>query len=135
MREALVHLASQITRNNLPVTNLWLSRLGSSEEGDQLLEALCNSEITTVRYLNFGDNRSWWTNPQAMDILSQFIARQSNLEELHLQKNNLNAAMTTQILSTIRGSEAIMGSIKKIQLEDSSWENQESCEDLALIIS
>ena len=43
--------------------------------------------------------------------------------------------MTTQILSTIRGSEAIMGSIKKIQLEDSSWENQESCEDLALIIS
>ena len=84
MREALVHLASQITRNNLPVTNLWLSRLGSSEEGDQLLEALCNSEITTVRYLNFGDNRSWWTNPQAMDILSQFIARQSNLEELHL---------------------------------------------------
>ena len=88
-----------------------------------------------MRYLNFGDNRSWWTNPQAMDILSQFIARQSNLEELHLQKNNLNAAMTTQILSTIRGSEAIMGSIKKIQLEDSSWENQESCEDLALIIS
>ena len=135
MREALVHLASQITRNNLPVTNLWLSRLGSSEEGDQLLEALCNSEITTVRYLNFGDNRSWWTNPQAMDILSQFIARQTHLEELHLQKNNLNAAMTTQILSTIRGSETLMGSIKKIQLEDSNWESQEACEDLALIIS
>ena len=42
--------------------------------------------------------------------------------------------MTTQILSTIRSSEC-MNSIKKIQLEDSNWEMQESCEDLALIIS
>ena len=70
MREALVHMATQITKNSLPVTNLWLSRLGSSEEGDQLLEALCASDITTVKYLNFGDNRSWWTNPQAVGILT-----------------------------------------------------------------
>ena len=76
MREALVHMATKITQNNnIPITNLWLSRLGSSEEGDQLLEALCSSGITTVRYLNFGDNRSWWTNQSAVEILTQFIKR------------------------------------------------------------
>ena len=63
-------MATQITRNNIFLTNLWLSRLGSSEEGDQLLEALCTSDITTVKYLNFGDNRSWWTNPTAVEILT-----------------------------------------------------------------
>ena len=134
MREALVHLATQITRTNRQVTNLWISRLGSSEEGDQLLDALCASEITTVKYLNFGDNRSWWTNPSAIDILTQFIAKQTLLEELHLQKNNLNAASTAKILSTIRNS-GCMSSIKKIQLEDSNWETQESCEELAHVIS
>ena len=48
-----------------------------------------------------------------MDILTQFIAKQTLLEELHLQKNNLNAASTAKILSTIRNSDC-MNSIKKI---------------------
>jgi len=115
MREALVHMATQITtQSSLPlISNLWLSRLGSSEEGDQLLESLINSGITTLKYLNFGDNRSWWTNPSAMSILTQFIQCQTQLEELHLQKNNLNSAMATQILAAIRSSEC-MNSIKKI---------------------
>lgn len=134
MREALVHMATKITINSVPITNLWLSRLGSSEEGDQLLEALCASDITTVRYLNFGDNRSWWANQSAVEILTQFISRQTQLEELHLQKNNLCAATITQILTAVRTSEC-MNSIRKIQLEDGNWETPESCEELAQVLS
>ena len=63
VREALVHMNVQILRNPaMPITSLWLSRLGSAEEGDQLLRAIAASNITSLKYLNLGDNKSWWTN-------------------------------------------------------------------------
>ena len=76
VREALVHLTVQIANRSPPITSLWLSRLGSSEEGDKILEALCTSTITSVRYLNFGDNSSWMTSQSASQMLVQFITRQ-----------------------------------------------------------
>ena len=38
VREALVQMTVQILQNpDLPITSLWLSRMGGQEEGDQLL--------------------------------------------------------------------------------------------------
>ena len=55
-------MATLIVHNSHYVTSLWLSRLGSSEEGDQFLEALNSSSISGVKYLNFCDNRSWYSS-------------------------------------------------------------------------
>lgn len=62
VREALAHLAVQIFKHSIGINRLWLSRLGSTEEGEQLLVSMCQSAMTGVRYLNLGDNKSWWTN-------------------------------------------------------------------------
>jgi len=92
VREALVHMSVQVLRiPAVPLTSLWLSRLGSSEEGDQLLQAICASDISTLRYLNLGDNKSWWASGSAVSLFSQFLARQVQLEELNLHKNDLGA--------------------------------------------
>ena len=138
VREALVLMTVKIFRgeNELatPLTNLWLSRLGSAEEGDQLLNALSDSKMTTVRYLNFGDNKSWWSNPNAIGILANFIKKQEHLEELKLHKNNLTGAMLTKLLFTLRTSKSIQ-SLKKVQLDECMWDTDEACEELAQILA
>ena len=63
-------MATLVVPNSPNIQKLWLSRLGGGEEGDQLLEALNSSNITGVKYLNFCDNKSWWNNQNAAEILT-----------------------------------------------------------------
>lgn len=135
VREAVVHMIVQILKNpSMPITTLWLSRLGSSHEGDQLLEAICASNISSLKYLNVGDNKSWWKLDSAARMFGQFIARQSQLEELHLQKNDFSAQMLSQILAAVKNSECMV-TLKKLKLDESCWDAKESCEHLAFIIA
>ena len=99
------------------------------------MQAIAASNITTLKYLNLGDNKSWWTNnSKAVTDFFQFISRQPQLEELHLQKNNLSAQTVSEILFTIRSSDCL-DTIKKIQLDDSSWDQDEACIQLANVIA
>ena len=135
VRDALVRMSVQILRNpSLPITSLWLSRLGSSHEGDQLLEAICSSNISSLKYLNLGDNKSWWLQDSTAHAFAQFLARQHQLEELHLQKNDFSSAILSLILAAVKNSECLV-SLKKLQLDESCWDAQESCEHLAFIIA
>lgn len=137
VREALVQMCVQILSNKtMPnLTSLWLSRLGSSEEGDQLLLALCSSNITSLKYLNLGDNKSWWASAERTAMFAQFIKKQEQLEDLHLKKNNLSAANLAEILAAVRHSDNALKSIKKLHLDECNWESESSCELIASIIA
>jgi len=63
VREALVHLVVKILSVNQDhLTSIWLSRLGSTDEGEQLIDAMSSSSLVGIKYLNLGDNKTWWTN-------------------------------------------------------------------------
>ena len=99
------------------------------------MEAFCASTIRSARYLNLGDNSAWMTSQSASQMLAEFIPNQDFLEELHLGKNNMQAGMTTQIINAIRGSNSCLNSLKKVKLDECSWDTNEVCESLASFIS
>ena len=67
--------------------------------------------------------------------MAQFIKRQESLEELNLHKNNLSSAQITELLEAIHRSPTCLRSIKKLQLNESSFDQHEACEVMAQIVA
>ena len=89
-----------ITQKNPPLTHLNLEKFSSDKyfenrnAGDIIIEALLNSSICSIYYLNLGDNKSWFNNSkgssrnEAVIKLAEIISKQtSSLQILDLNQN------------------------------------------------
>ena len=83
----LVGLFKEIISNNPPITYLDMDRFSDRFDcneslGEIILEALLNSSITKIQYLNLSRNHSWFKNTNTgeyrigvIDLLTEVICK------------------------------------------------------------
>ena len=107
-------LFREIVHKNPPLTHLDMSSFSTDKDGNEsvgvtILEALVNSPICTIQYLNLSSNKSWFNKvstaqdrQRAIEILTEVISNQSpNLQILYLSGNSFSSVSTEKLLTRI----------------------------------
>ena len=82
-------------------------RLSYNREKDQnigelVFEILLNSRVESITDLNFGNNTSWFMGEEKsgnIDLMTEFISRQTNLQTFYFNRNELSSNATKKILT------------------------------------
>ena len=101
-RQQLTNLVVKIIQTNL-LSHLNLEAFSlnyDGEQGEQILEALCASNIKLV-YLNMTENKGWWIQEGCIQLLQAFLREQERLEELHLRHSYFSSEFSEKLLTTI----------------------------------
>lgn len=73
----------------------------SAEEGLKFLQALADSTIESLRQVTITDEPMWFAEEECMAPLIAFLARQTALESLTMQRSQLEEAHESSIRQTI----------------------------------
>ena len=139
-------LFRQIIENSPTIKVLDMQRFDKDDSKDQnkgelILETLLISNINTIIDLNLCNNKNWFKQPIKKDercsnieLLADLISKQSDLQHLNLNENNLSSDATLTILTRI----ANLGTSSKLQtlnLSHASFEADETVGKLSDILS
>ena len=70
-------------------------------EDMRLINAIVNSGITKLNWLDLSEITSWFSNSEAHLYLIDFIKQQTCLKKLNLRTNVFSSAATTQVFSIL----------------------------------
>ena len=128
-------MASQIIQSNPSLIHLNLEKLSNvPEHGEQILEALCSSNIK-LTYLNLAKNESWWTRAEYCNLFNTFLNTQDRISDYNLNFNKFSSQFTETILSTIINKTELTQHIREVYFQGSmNFDENWSIEALADII-
>ena len=112
---------------------LTISDISSKTDGEplqedmRLINAIVNSGITQLIYLNLYGNDSWFANSEAQSYLMDFIKQQTCLKSLDLHQNYFRSAATTQIISLLIESSCIETMNELIMYYTCDFSSDETC--------
>ena len=109
---SVASLVRDIIQNNPPLKHLNLRTFsefkdGVESAGEIILEALLNSSISTIQYLNLSCNSSWFNHGDtdregAVEMLTEVISNMtSSLQELHIQDNRFSSVSFEKLVTKI----------------------------------
>ena len=95
-------MTTQIIYTNPTLNNINLERLSDNpEHGEQVLEALCRSNITQLTYLNLSKNEKWWTRADNCHLFNTFLNMQTRLSDINMNFSKFSSQFTETLLTTI----------------------------------
>ena len=141
---SFARLFRQIVQNNPPIIHLDLSGNNNysddNEEnaGEIILEALVNSQISSIQNLQLGNNKEWFNNGNdanegVVDMLVEVISKQSScLQTLNLFLNEFSGVSTEKIVSKIADC-GVCGTLEELnfELHAACFDSDESVRKLA----
>ena len=89
-----MQLVTGVMRASPPLKNLNLDAIsGDPTEGEEILDALLNNDITTIESLDLSGVFKWWRNSaDCFEMLLALVGRQSNLKEFIINWGKFSAA-------------------------------------------
>ena len=115
-RLSIVSLFRQIIQSNPPIQVLNMNAFSAKCDrgvimGENILEALLNSNIQSITDLVFSNNQSWFYHPYSqgdrsgnVELLAELISRQSGLQHLNLAVNYFYPSATLARIADIGAS-------------------------------
>ena len=95
--------AKAVTQSSgLHTLHTWLT-FSSAEDGDKFLQALADGTINSLQHLSIDDAKAWFADNRdgSMAPLLVLLARQTSLESLMMEYNNLSEAKKQQIREVV----------------------------------
>ena len=107
----------------------------NSEHGEQILEALCRSNITQLTYLNLSKNEKWWTRADNCHLFNTFLNMQVSLSDINMNFSKFSNQFTESLLTTISNKPELTYNLKEVYFQGSmNFEENKSIESLADIL-
>lgn len=107
-----------------------------ADELKQVVQCLCvETQLTQLKRLDLGSNTEMWADDNNVDLIIPFICQQESLEGLEVGwQNYLTSETSLRIMQAILQAPCLQV-LKKLDLADCSWDEQENCTAIANIIA
>lgn len=107
-----------------------------ADELKQIVKDLCvDTQITQLKRFDLGSNTEMWADDSNVDLLIPFICEQASLEGLEIGwQNYLTSETSLRIMQAILNA-PFLQVLKKLDLADCSWDEDENCTAIANILA
>ena len=92
------------------------------------------NNLTKLKILDLSENKIWLKDNENLSILTEFLSKQQELEELNLSWNNFDDQDAHNILVSLKNSDCVK-TMKHLNIMHFPWRKKENCIEFASILA